>query len=127
MLYNFSSQPQSMTLTAAERSDERREEQHDPHSVTPPSVRCIRVGAADEVGGAVGAAVFMEGVAMRHDLLNSVPQLRRGMCWCVSCGRSEQVDSGDCLRNGWPKCCGHTMTIDSPEERRIQAQRKEEK
>ena len=25
--------------------------------------------------------------------------------------------SGECMRYGWPKCCGHTMTIDSPEER----------
>lgn len=59
-------------------------------------------------------------------LLNSVPQLRRGMVWCITCGRSEKVDSGECLQNGWPTCCGHTMTIDSPEERRIQAQSKEE-
>jgi hypothetical protein len=27
------------------------------------------------------------------------------------------VDAGVCLATGWPKCCGVTMTIDSPEER----------
>jgi hypothetical protein len=28
------------------------------------------------------------------------------------------VDSAECMRIGWPKCHGETMTIDSPEERR---------
>ena len=45
------------------------------------------------------------------------PKLSRGMVWCTTCGGSQRVDSGDCLSNGWPKCCGYTMTIDSPEER----------
>ena len=45
------------------------------------------------------------------------PSLRRGMVWCTTCGRSEKVSSAHCLQNGWPKCCGYTMTIDSPEER----------
>ena len=46
------------------------------------------------------------------------PSLARGRVWCVSCGRSERVDSAECLRSGWPKSCGYTMTIDSPAERR---------
>lgn len=32
--------------------------------------------------------------------------------WCRTCGRSQRVDNG--LRNGWPKCCSYTMTIDHP-------------
>jgi hypothetical protein len=47
----------------------------------------------------------------------NVPQLRRGRVWCTVCGRSRPVDSGTALASGWPKCCGYTMTIDSPEER----------
>lgn len=47
----------------------------------------------------------------------SVPQLKRGRVWCTVCGRMEPVDSAAALSNGWPKCCGYTMTIDSPEER----------
>ena len=51
-------------------------------------------------------------------ICDEVPQLRRGQVWCTVCGRSQSVKSVDCLENGWPKCCGYTMTIDSPEERR---------
>jgi len=45
------------------------------------------------------------------------PKLTRGQVWCTVCGRAQLVDSENCLRNGWPKCCGYTMTIDSPKER----------
>ena len=53
-----------------------------------------------------------------HDqLATSHPKLTRGRVWCTKCGRTQQVNVGDCLASGWPKCCGYTMTIDSPEER----------
>lgn len=45
------------------------------------------------------------------------PKLSRGIVWCHSCGKELQVDSGRCLAEGWPKCCGSTMSIDSPDER----------
>jgi hypothetical protein len=32
-------------------------------------------------------------------------------------GMSLLVNASDCLREGWPTCCGETMTIDSPAER----------
>lgn len=48
----------------------------------------------------------------------AIPQLARGLVWCTKCGRKQIVKAGYCLRYGWPKCCGYTMTIDSPEERR---------
>jgi hypothetical protein len=54
-------------------------------------------------------------------LVERVPQLRRGIVWCTKCGASQPVNSGACLRSGWPKCCGYTMTIDSPEERSARA------
>ncbi len=53
------------------------------------------------------------------------PQLRRGLVWCSTCGRKQAVNSATCLRSGWPKCCGRTMTIDSPEERAATAVTKE--
>lgn len=57
-----------------------------------------------------------------YDLLaNSHQKLARGMVWCTSCGRSQRVDSAEAMRHGWPKCCGYTMTIDSPEERADQS------
>jgi hypothetical protein len=46
-----------------------------------------------------------------------IPAIKRGMVWCTSCGHSRRVDGGNAMRFGWPKCCGYTMTIDSPEER----------
>jgi hypothetical protein len=57
-------------------------------------------------------------VDLHQRLAASHPKLERGMVWCRSCGRSERVDSAGCFRSGWPKCCGATMTIDAPEERR---------
>jgi hypothetical protein len=46
------------------------------------------------------------------------PKLGREQVWCLKCGRTEKVDSAECFRSGWPKCCGETMTIDNPEERK---------
>lgn len=54
---------------------------------------------------------------LQEAITEKVPQLRRGIVWCVKCGASQKVDSANALRYGWPKCCGETMTIDSPEER----------
>lgn len=55
---------------------------------------------------------------MNFDLIvESVPQLKRGIVWCRKCGVSVATSSVMNLCNGWPKCCGETMTIDSPEER----------
>lgn len=50
--------------------------------------------------------------------LTSIPKIQRGKVWCTSCGRVASVNPVECLSNGWPKCCGYTMTIDSPEERK---------
>jgi hypothetical protein len=45
------------------------------------------------------------------------PSLSRGQVWCHSCGHTQKVNSAGALRHGWPRCCGQTMSIDSPEER----------
>ena len=48
-------------------------------------------------------------------IAQSHPSLARGKVWCRTCRREESVDAADCLRTGWPKCCGFTMTIDHPD------------
>lgn len=50
-------------------------------------------------------------------LAKSHSKLSRGRVWCRKCSRSQSVDAADCLRRGWPECCGETMTIDAPNER----------
>jgi hypothetical protein len=50
-----------------------------------------------------------------------VPQLQRGKVWCHTCGREQAVDTAHALRHGWPPCCGHTMSLDTPEERAARA------
>ena len=52
------------------------------------------------------------------NVAKATPQLARNQVWCRSCGSTKKVDSAQCFRHGWPKCCGHTMTIDSPEEQK---------
>lgn len=50
--------------------------------------------------------------------LAQIPQFKRGKVWCAHCGRMERVDAVKAtMGGGWPKCCGETMTLDSPEER----------
>jgi hypothetical protein len=44
------------------------------------------------------------------------PRMKRGKVWCRICGSTQKIDSALCLRDGWPECCGETMTMDSPEE-----------
>lgn len=53
-----------------------------------------------------------------HEKLGSChPKLARGLVWCRSCNREQSVSSAYAMKHGWPKCCGETMTIDSPDER----------
>ena len=51
---------------------------------------------------------------MYNKIANSHESLKRGKVWCRTCGREQNVNSAECLRSGWPKCCGYTMTIDHP-------------
>jgi hypothetical protein len=57
--------------------------------------------------------VVMSGL---HDkLAQSHPSLERGRVWCKTCRATQKGNSAACLKFGWPKCCGHTMTIDHPD------------
>lgn len=51
-----------------------------------------------------------------NQVVAAVPQLARGQVWCRQCGHTQKVGAAGALSNGWPKHCGYTMTIDSPEE-----------
>ena len=64
---------------------------------------------------------YHKGMSDLYDrIAQDVPKIARGKVWCRSCGRMQRVDGADALRNGWPKCCGATMTIDSPQWRAAQ-------
>jgi hypothetical protein len=52
-----------------------------------------------------------------------IPKIARGLVWCTQCGSMRAVNGGQCMRSGWPRCCGQTMTIDSPAEREQFAKR----
>jgi Zn finger protein HypA/HybF involved in hydrogenase expression len=57
-------------------------------------------------------------VKLHEELAALTPALRRGQVWCRECGGTQKVNTARALAYGWPKCCGYTMTIDSPEEQR---------
>ena len=42
-----------------------------------------------------------------------------GTVWCRACGSRRKVNFLKCLKSGWPKCCGVTMTIDNPWEKAL--------
>ena len=69
-----------------------------------------------------GADVLTAFAAKPHTLYDEIakshPSLLRGRVWCTRCSNFRQVNVGNALRNGWPPCCGMTMTIDSPAERK---------
>lgn len=64
------------------------------------------------------------------DDLAEIPQIKRGLVYCHTCGRTEHISAAN-FTTGWPKCCGQTMSLDSPEERaafkREDAQREQRK
>ena len=53
-----------------------------------------------------------------YDDIAKIPQIARGQVWCTVCGHTQKVSGAAALQHGWPKHCGYTMTIDSPEERK---------
>jgi len=55
---------------------------------------------------------------MSESIAKTHPSLARGKVWCTSCGQEQNVNAAGALKHGWPKCCGYTMTIDSPDERK---------
>jgi hypothetical protein len=52
------------------------------------------------------------------EITRSHPSLMRGRVWCTRRNGWKEVDATKCLAEGWPRCHGATMTIDSREARR---------
>lgn len=50
--------------------------------------------------------------------LKGQERVDRGIAWCEECGTTKQFNPALVKRDGWPKCCGFIMTVDSPEERK---------
>jgi len=46
--------------------------------------------------------------AMYQDMARGMPD----QVTCRTCGTTQKVDPAHCLRHGWPKCCGATMSLD---------------
>lgn len=49
--------------------------------------------------------------------VSDLPQIKRGQVWCRACGHTQKADGMQAITSGWPRHCGYTMTLDSPEER----------
>ena len=60
--------------------------------------------------------IFSRHQALYEEMAKSHPSLIAGKVWCGRCGRSRMVDPAKCLRDGWPKCCGATVSIGKPDE-----------
>ena len=50
-------------------------------------------------------------------VLHGVDRVVRGVLWCTSCKATRRFAPDD-FSGGFPECCGATMTVDSPAERR---------
>lgn len=63
---------------------------------------------------------FAKAPARHQSLYDTIaashPSLIAGIVWCGRCQQSRKVDAAKCLREGWPKCCGATVSIDKPTE-----------
>lgn len=52
-----------------------------------------------------------------ESIVNDVPQPKAGIVHCHECGNSIRVNAAYCLRSGWPKCHGQTMSLDPAKEK----------
>ncbi len=52
--------------------------------------------------------------ALYDEIARSHPSLLTGRVYCTRCSQFRAVNTANALRHGWPKCCGSTMSIDSP-------------
>lgn len=50
------------------------------------------------------------------EIARSHPSLMSGKVWCGRCGRARDVDAAKCLRDGWPRCCGTTVSLEQRNE-----------
>lgn len=57
-------------------------------------------------------------MSIEQKIARAIPQLQLGKVWCRGYGKTQHINNARVLREGWPKCCGYTMTIYSPGEQR---------
>lgn len=38
---------------------------------------------------------------------------------CATCSRTKQVNYSECIRRGWPRCCGATMRLEGSPDRKV--------
>jgi hypothetical protein len=49
---------------------------------------------------------------MYDEMVEKSSAMKKGLVYCHICKKEQKVDSAECLRKGWPKCCGSTMSLD---------------
>lgn len=54
---------------------------------------------------------IISGLQGLHDHMADAANIKRCRCRCGVCKREIQVNGSECLRQGWPECCGRTMTL----------------
>jgi hypothetical protein len=59
--------------------------------------------------------IFTRHQVLYEEIARSHPSLFEGKVYCARCGKPRQVDAAKCLRDGWPKCCGATVSLASTE------------
>jgi hypothetical protein len=52
-----------------------------------------------------------QSASLHAAIARSHPALERGLVQCVTCSAQRSVDPVECLRSGWPRCCGATMRL----------------
>lgn len=57
--------------------------------------------------------IVKSAAGLHEKIAQSDPSLKLGIVYCQKCCREMKVDSAVCLRRGWPKCCGSTMSLKS--------------
>lgn len=55
--------------------------------------------------------IFGPHQVLYEEIARSHPSLLNGKVFCGRCGKPRQVDAARCLRDGWPKCCGATVSL----------------
>lgn len=59
--------------------------------------------------------IFTPHQILYEEIARSHPSLLNGKVFCARCGKERTVDAAKCLRDGWPKCCGATVSLAATE------------
>ena len=59
--------------------------------------------------------VGLVATGLLHDkIAAAVQKICPNVVECDHCGHKQTVNIAECLRTGWPKCCGETMKLNGP-------------